>query len=93
MSNAAEKLEVNQVSDLQSEIRQLVEETSNDKEKLALRCFERAMRPLIQDPERLRTMLGKIMQMEMYLPNDLEFSSEDELHTYMKAHNLEAVIE
>lgn len=59
MGKPLEKMDFN-AEYWKGEIRQLVNSSNDEKEKIALKCFERAMRPYLDNPETLRTMLGKI---------------------------------
>ncbi len=43
-----------------AEINNLISSSKNKDEAIALKCFERAMRPYLDNPETLRTLLGKI---------------------------------
>lgn len=42
------------------EIKELINASKDSQESIALKCFERAMRPYLDNPETLRTLLGKI---------------------------------
>jgi len=41
-------------------LKKVVSSASTKEEEIALRCFERALAPLLEHPESLRTLLGKI---------------------------------
>lgn len=41
-------------------IAELVRASKDQKENIALKCFERSMRPYLDDPSTLKTLLGKI---------------------------------
>ena len=43
-----------------AEIKELIDASKDSRESVALKCFERAMRPYLDKRETLRTLLGKI---------------------------------
>jgi hypothetical protein len=44
----------------QLKLREAVNSAKNREDALAMKCFEKAMIPLLKNPENLRTLLGKI---------------------------------
>jgi hypothetical protein len=73
-----------EIDNWKSELAQLVSSASTEEEKVALEAFAQAMKPYLNNPMALRTVLGKIQR--TFLAPDVqnnieqgEFSSLEEL--------------
>lgn len=63
MAQLAEKVDFRS-EHWKSEIGKLVADSTDREEAISLKCFERAMQPLLSEPGKLRTLLGKIQAMD-----------------------------
>jgi len=48
--------------DFKDELKQLIENTTDHSELIALRNFKNALEPMLDDPEKFKTLLGKIQR-------------------------------